>query len=268
MGILLIIFIIFDIIILRIIDGGQAMNKTYYLFLDESKPNVDINHLCLAGVIIEKDDYEKNIIPAVNSLKNKIFDNTEVILHETEIRNADEVPYRVLRSPAKRNDFWAEMRNIFSSNHIKTIGAAIDCTEFKRIYQGNYANDPYFIGLQIILENFTHFLEHNNGQGIIYIESRNPTDDTRLRDHYHKIVSSGTLFLNKYAFQRKLSTINFLIKGDNNTGLQLADFVPNPFNRDCNGKKQKEPSLFDLIQSNLYDGHINLNDRFGFKKIL
>lgn len=62
---------------------------TYYLFLDESKPNGhNINHLCLAGIIIKKEVYENKIIKNINTLKNEIFSTTDVILHEVDIRDA------------------------------------------------------------------------------------------------------------------------------------------------------------------------------------
>jgi hypothetical protein len=62
---------------------------TYYLFLDESKPNGhNIDSLCLAGIIIEKEVYEKKIIKAINNLKNEIFSTTDIILHEVDIINA------------------------------------------------------------------------------------------------------------------------------------------------------------------------------------
>ena len=63
--------------------------KKYFLFLDESKPNgTNIKHLCLGGVIIEEEIYKKTIIKDINAIKNSVFGNTEVILHESELRAA------------------------------------------------------------------------------------------------------------------------------------------------------------------------------------
>lgn len=48
--------------------------ENYCLFLDESKPNGNsINHLCLEGLIIKQEAYEKEVIKEIKSLKDKIF---------------------------------------------------------------------------------------------------------------------------------------------------------------------------------------------------
>lgn len=137
--------------------------------------------------------------------------------------------------------------------------------KYKSIYTENYLNDEYFIALQIVLENFVHFLQVNNAVGSVYIESRNPKEDILIKNIYHKIIANGTLYFNPNAYQDKLLNINFLIKADNNIGLQLADFVPGTLNRLCNNLNPKSPTLSDLINNKLYDGNCSLKDRFGFK---
>lgn len=245
--------------------------SNYYLFLDESKPSGNLLYFCLGGYIIEENEYVQKMIPLVNSLKNEIFNNTTVVLHESEIRDPEKPPYDILKDFEKKKGFWNGLRNIIDSCNITTIGVGINPIEYKKLYCEKYANNDYFVALQIILENFVHFLEHNEGKGIIYIESRTPTDDTRLASHYHTIVANGTLFFNKVIFQKRLTTINFSMKQDDNVGLQIADFIPNPLNRACSYnydiKKQKKPNVFDLIDSKLYNGNCNLKERFGLKII-
>lgn len=241
---------------------------TYYLFLDESKPNGhNINSLCLAGIIIKKEKYENKIIKVINNLKNEIFSTTDIILHEVDIRNARIDDYKLFRKREIRDKFWNALRDVLSTNDFKFIGASINYTEFKSYYSDDFINDHYFIVTQIVLENFVHFLQNNNGVGSIYIESRNPTDDTNIRNHYHRIIANGTLFLNKNLFQTKLTNMNFLIKADNNIGLQLADFVPGALNRHSNNLKPKDPYVTDIILEHLYDGQVDLKNRFGFKQM-
>ena len=215
--------------------------QEYYLFLDESKPNgANINHLCLAGVIFSRDDYEKNIIPAVDSLKQDIFGTSSIILHEVEIRRAIN-NFRCLNNLQKKQEFWEKMTGIFSGENITTIGASVNYPILESYYNKDSLKNKYFMVLQIVLENFVHFLEYNNGIGQIYIESTDLKSDTELRN------------------------INFLNKNDNNTGLQLADFVPGTLNRKANNLSKRE--LSDIIEKNLYDGSQNLTNRFGFKII-
>ncbi|MCP3763698.1 DUF3800 domain-containing protein [Domibacillus sp. A3M-37] len=241
------------------------MSTEYYLFLDESKPNgQNIHHLCLAGLIIKKETYENEIIPEVRALKNNVFGNTEIILHESEVRAAKD-QYTVLRQPEKRNEFWQGMANIFRNFSLTTIGASIHINDYKTYYSDSELNDEYYIVLQIVLENFVHFLRNNDAKGQVYIEGINTTDDIRLRNTYHKIIANGTLYYNPNAFQDRLININFQIKADNNIGLQLADFVPGTLNRHCNGLNPKNPGILPLINAALYDGGHELQKRFGFK---
>jgi len=240
--------------------------KKYFLFLDESKPNgTNIKHLCLGGVIIEEEIYKKTIIKDINAIKNSVFGNTEVILHESEIRDAED-NYLEMRKPEKRNLFWNELNRVFTNGNITTIGAAINIKKYRSLYEADYLNDEYFIVLQIVLENFIHFLQKNNAVGSVFIESRNHKEDIDIRNIYYKIMLHGTLYLNANSFQDKLlNNLNFVIKEDNNIGVQLADFVPGTLNRKCNDLNPKKPSIFTAIESNLYNGNCDSAERFGFK---
>lgn len=242
------------------------MKKNYYLYLDESKPNGNnIHHLCLAGVIIEKSLYEQSLVPSVNILKNDVFGHSSVILHEIDLRNASVGDFQTMRITEKRDKFWGDFKTIFKGFNFKTIGAAVHVKEYRSIYSQNYLNDEYFIALQIVLENFVHFLEANDGMGTVYIESTNPADDKKLKNIYYKIIANGTLYLNSNIFQDRLFNINFNSKVDNIIGLQVADFIPGQLNRSCNSLAPKKYSLFDEIESKLYDGGCSKSSRFGFK---
>lgn len=241
------------------------MNNEYYLFLDESKPNgSNIHHLCLAGLVIKKEVYETEVIPAVRTLKNQVFENSEVILHESELRAAKD-QYSAMRKKEKREEFWEGMNAIFQDYSMTTLGAAIHLKDYKDYYNDSELNDEYYIVLQIVLENFVHFLRNNNAKGQVYIEGTNTTDDIKLRNTYHKIIAHGTLYYSANAFQDRLININFQIKADNNIGLQLADFVPGTLNRSCNALAPKKPTIHPLIENALYDGGRGLHKRFGFK---
>lgn len=242
--------------------------SNYFLFLDESKPNHIYKHFCLGGCIIKQEDYYNHIIPNIEVIKQNVFGNTSVILHEVDIRNAQNGQYRILKNKKKREEFWNLMNLFFKNNQfISTVCVSINTHEYGRIYNSPYRNDEYLIALQVVLENFVHFLEIKNGTGSIYVESRNPTDDTKLGNHYHLIKANGTLFFDKNVFQRRLNTISFPLKTDNNVGLQIADFIPNPITRFCSGMNQRNYSLYDVITAKFYDGGVGLTDRFGLKQI-
>lgn len=241
--------------------------KEYYLFLDESKPNNQINCFCLGGCAIEKSHYQNEIIPYLIKLKQTVFGSNDIILHETEIRNANGI-YRIMRKNTNRDLFWNGMSKLFDDYDITVFGTVVTPELCKATYNSKYLNDEYFIALQIILENYSHFLEMNNGRGTIYIESRNPTEDTRLANHYYELMNSGTLFLKKDSLQNHLGTISFPLKTDNNLGLQIADFIPNIMKKHSQNKKQRKPSISENILNNLYDGGVNDINRFGLKIIM
>ena len=135
-------------------------------------------------------------------------------------------------------------------------------------YKCKTKNDEYFIALQIILENFVHFLNNTNSMGAVYIESRGLVEDQLLEDHYNTIKTNGTLFIDKSEFKKRLKTISFPMKADNNIGIQIADFVPNPIARHLSNLEQRKYNLFSEINTRLYDGNVNLVNRFGLKKVL
>lgn len=239
----------------------------YYLFLDETIPNSSFPYFSLAGFFISKNDYEAKLIPKMNSLKDSIFSNRQIVLHEIELRNACDGQYRVMRNKETRELFWENLSNVFKDVPLYTIGVGIEVDEFKLLYHDCSVNDEYSISLQIIMENFVHFLEKNDGYGTVFVEARDSVQNQRLQNKYHTLKANGTLFIEKNAHQSRLGTISFPLKTDNNIGLQLADFVPNPMARWVGGRNQKLPNLFNEIESKLYCGGVKSTNRFGFKKI-
>jgi hypothetical protein len=247
---------------------GVLLLATYYLFLDELKSSTKYKYFILAGCIIEYDTYNGIIIPYITDLKKKVFGDETVVLHETEVRYAKNGLYKTMKNADKREEFWNGMQELFSKPDVfHTIGVGIDCNEYKRLYNSQHRCNEYYVGLQIIIENFAHFLELNNAKGAVYIESRNPTEDEKLQNHYHTLKANGTLFIDKNAIQKRLGPISFPLKTDNNIGLQIADFIPNPLARHLCGIPQRKPSLYDHIANKLYDGNAGLSNRFGLKII-
>ena len=221
----------------------------------------------MGGCVIEKQHYINEIIPHIIDLKCSVFGTSDIILHETEIRAAIN-QYSNMRVKEKRELFWDGMKKLFNDFEITVFGSVVNPCACNKVYNSQYLNDEYFIALQIILENYSHFLEKKNGNGNIYIESRNPTEDTRLARHYYELMNSGTLFLRKDSLQKHLGTISFPLKSDNNIGLQIADFVPNIMKKQSRSIKQRKPSISNDIFSNLYDGCVNDTNRFGLKIIM
>jgi Protein of unknown function (DUF3800) len=240
--------------------------EPYTLFLDETLPIGNLKYFCLAGFIVKEDVYKKEIIPEVNNLKQKFFNSTAVILHEVEIRKAAKgTPFEIFQDDQKRNEFWDNIKEIFKKYNIYILSASIHEKRLKNLYPT--MRDKYSICLQVILENYVNFLERHDGVGNVVIESRNQTQNEQLQGHFHGLKVTGTLFYEPLELQKRLGTISFPLKEDNNVGLQLADMIPNPLNRHLSKAKQKIPGLMDIIHSKAYDGLINDKQRFGIKVI-
>ncbi|RKJ60279.1 DUF3800 domain-containing protein [Roseburia sp. 1XD42-69] len=250
-------------------DWGKILMANYFLFLDELKSNNEYNHFCIGGCFIEESYYRDKIVKQINQLKSDIFGNTSIILHESEVLSY-KGSYRKFRNEKdKEEKFWRMLGEIYKNNDIHTLCAGVHKENLKKYYPSkNEKDSEYYIALQIILENFVHFLIDQKGTGCVYFESRDIQSDFELYEHYNMIVENGTLFLGSKLMQKHLRCISFPLKLDNNIGLQLADFIPNPVARDFQGMAQRDLNIFTDIKNKAYNGNIDRDDRFGLKKVL
>lgn len=240
--------------------------KEYILFLDESKPNTNFQNFTLGGVIIEKEIYETQVRSAVDIIKRDCFSDTGVILHEIDIRKKKGSFNGITREQQKK--FFSMLNDLFINNDFLSVMAvSVNISDINKLYAGDDRNDIYYIALQLLMENFAHFLSNNDGVGTVYLEATDPVNNQRLQNLFYMLKATGTLFVKKEALQTRLSTINFGIKSENIIGLQLADFIPNSLARKALGVEQKPFSVINGIEKRLYDGRVDMKERFGFKII-
>lgn len=239
--------------------------KEFYLFLDESKPNTNFCNFTLGGIVVEKNIYENIIKPKTIKLKEDCFGNDKVILHEIDIRKRQSDFASITIDQQK--SFFNNLENLFLNNEIEVLAVSININELNDLYDENDRNDIYYIALQLLMENYTHFLIKNDGNGNLYLESTDAVNNAKLQNLFYMLKATGTLFMKKEILQKRLGAISFPLKSDNIIGLQLADFVPNVLARKALGKKQKPFSICKGVESKLYDGRIDRKDRFGFKII-
>lgn len=239
--------------------------KEYYLFLDESKPNTNFRNFTLGGVVIEKTVYENIIKTETVKIKKECFGNDEVILHEIDIRKKQGEYISVTKS--QQENFFAKLENLFEKNNMTVLAVSINVDNLDMLYSECDRNDIYYIALQLLMENYTHFLIANDGTGELYLESTDAVNNSKLQNLFHMLKATGTLFVKKEVLQNRLGAISFPPKSDNIIGLQLADFIPNVLARKALGKNQKPFLIYKGIEKKFYDGKINRKDRFGFKII-
>lgn len=239
---------------------------SYNLYLDESK-TFNPRMFCVAGEII-KDSKEKRITNSLNNLKKSIWNESythpeNIVLHQTDIRNAKNklhvyqgTPYQIFGKWSKINQIINGIGQIISTYKLPVLGCIVDIDSIKSNY-GTENNDSscYYLSLNSIIDSFTHFLNKKNDTGSIIIESRSykghADPDEINKKYFFKIMSHGTKHYSARKLQKRISNINFYQKKDNITGLQIADFIPEPLVFKEANISQK-PSIYPLVKKNKY----------------
>lgn len=258
----------------------------YTLFLDESEThrfnqvsckNED-SYFCMAGVIIA-DTALWAVEQGVNNLKSIFWsdlpDPYSIVLHQMLINKArrgrldsgEHPEYSRFSSQKQVRAFYRELQKVFINTPMVIIGSCISENNMKNCYGVNGKNkqDKYLIAMQLILENYCHFLCSHNAKGRILYESLDEVSNESLRDRYYHMKLMGSMYMHKETAANCLLGLDFADKNSNNPGLQIADFVPNGFARDSLGVKQMKDGIFRTLKYLRYDGGLGLPDRFGVK---
>ncbi len=167
------------------------MNE-YYLFLDESKPNTNFKNFTLAGYAISKEEYENRLKPELLSIKKECFGNEQIILHEIDIRKAK--GEFVGRTREQYKLFFQKIKELFKKVELHVLAVSINIDDFEQLYGNEETNQIYYISLQLLMENYNHFLISNNACGSVYLESTDSGSNTTLQNLFHQLKATGTLF--------------------------------------------------------------------------
>jgi len=240
--------------------------EEYFLFLDEVKPNAFGDYFALGGYAISKTDYENILLPKLTTIKKNLMPDPNLPLHMYDMRK-NRNGFEFLADNSIRTELFSRIKALIKELNISVFVSSINTKKYNKMYNG-CSNDIYNISLQIILENFVHFLNENNSIGSFYIESRNSIENKFLQICYYRLLTGGTLYINSDTIIKRLSVLSFPLKSDNNIGVQLADFVPISFIRNQIGSKDQY-GLYAIFEEKLYKGFENsMSQRFGFKKLL
>lgn len=265
------------------------MSNFYNLYLDESEThNTDssgkwINQVfCISGIIVKEDFHNSFVIPEINKIKKEIWsdlpDYLDKILHEKEIRyvqnpnnkyklNKVKSEYIRFGNPNNSMKLFTGLEKIIRQKEITIIGSCIVIDELNRNFHPEILSNKSLIAMQIIMENFCHFLKLNNGVGRIFYESIEDEPDKQMCLRFHHIKATGTMYVNPHAIQKMIISIDFPKKGDNIAGLQVADFIPNDIAREIAKKKKHQFNLCNVIRRREYDGNMVRKDKYGVKII-
>ncbi|MDF2950420.1 MAG: hypothetical protein K0S18_3 [Anaerocolumna sp.] len=239
----------------------------YYLFLDEIKPNAFGTYFALGGYAIKIDDYENILKPKLQKIKIENMPNPELPLHLYDMRK-NRKGFEFLTDNTIRIKLFEGIKKLIKELDIEVFVSSIDTKKYSDMYFNNHTNDIYNITLQIILENFVHFLLSKNATGSFFIESRNLKENKYLQICYYRLITGGTLFIDSMTIMDRLSILSFPLKSDNNLGVQLADFIPMAFVRHLINSNDY-CGLYAIFKDKVYKGYNDCTEsRFGFKNLL
>lgn len=219
----------------------------------------------MSGLCFKRSYYENIVVPTINGLKTKHFGNTGVIFHYSDMNNKKN-DFIKFKDQKIRQKFWTDYVNTVSKLDFTTFGVYFNQDDMKQIY-GKGRSSNYDIAFVSLLKNYLHFLKNVNGIGSICIESRGFKENATLQQSYYKYLQTGSMFFPYEIYEKHLSTIGFIVKGDNCIGLQIADISPSALLREVNETKDFY-GLGRKYREKLYFYNKPYQDILGMRKIL
>lgn len=273
--------------IILVLLGDIIVDKKYTLYLDETF--IELNNqggdFSICGIIVKDDYHDKYLLSKINDLKYKIWNQEEskivdtYVLPELEstkarkgnINRLKKEYNKIFRNKGKYNLLYDSMNDIILTSDITILGCCIKEYDLCQLYNHSI-NDRMSIAINILVENFYHFLITNNAIGTICYEEMPENQNEIIKRRYNQIRSSGTMFYSPQNINKKVKGLIFKNKYDCIPGLQIADFIPNSVVRNIRGITYQDGGRLrsvdiNIIKNKTYDGNCNKLDRFGIKII-
>ncbi|MCR5628724.1 DUF3800 domain-containing protein [Eubacterium sp.] len=209
--------------------------KEYNLYLDEQKSSSNNPFFCLAGIIVDRQEYENNIIPEINKIKIKYFGRTDIVFHYTDMKN-NKREFEILKNSDFRNTFWQDFNQTVKNMNFTSLGAVVDYNKIRVVYDFGNA-ECYKLAFVRLINNYILFLKKKNGRGSVIFESLSWNENVFVQEVFFHVMNYGTDMYTVDTCKKYLSTIGFVTKKENSVGLEIADFVPNSFVRELNKSK-------------------------------
>lgn len=228
----------------------------FIAFIDEcgdhswTNINPEFPLFVLSTIIVERQHYTEEIIPAIARLKLDFWPHEGVNLHSRDIRKAL-ADFAFLQIPAMREKFLAEVTEIMARLKFTLFITGIHKPEFTAAHAPHSA-DPYEIALERTFERVLHFLEgHGETMLPVIAEARGKTEDTALAASFFRLLHDGTRAVPGERFRELSCPMTFVRKQQNIAGTQLADLCGYPASRHI--LKPTQPNLaFDIVREHLY----------------
>lgn len=210
------------------------------MFLDESGDHnlmrIDPQYpvFVLGGVIMDADYAAGPLREAVDDFKREIFERTDITLHTADIaRNRN--GFELLRDAAFRVGFYNRLNALMRNLEYSVVACAIRKKSFRALH-GMFAPDPYLHAFSMLVEILCSDLAKIGSNGIVICENRDTALDRRLEAEWLTLKSDGR----SETVMERLHSLSILGKGDNVTGLEIADLVVSPVGRRVIGRLNHE----------------------------
>ena len=238
----------------------------YLLFVDETKPDVHHPNFCLAGIIVEREYYEKTLVQDINNLKIKHFEKSDIIFHFSDMKK-NRNDFSILIDEEKRKNFWTDYVELLKNANFDIIGVYFDNEKMKQLQYGTSKNN-YNIGFYALLDDFMHYLKDKDSFGQICVESRSFNENRYLLDVFYKYQQNGSIYFTESEIKKHLSSIGFIVKGDNCIGLQLVDPIPSQLMRYIAKNKKDFYDIYNTLSTKIYNVGTDYENILGIKNIL
>jgi hypothetical protein len=231
-------------------------SSRFIAFFDEcgdhslTKIDKDFPLFLLCTVVVEREAYARQVIPALAEFKLRYFAHEGINLHSREIRKA-EGPFNMLQNAAIRQTFLGEMSTLMAALPFTLFITAIHKPAYAKRY-GDAAKNPYDVALEYSFERILHFLEEQGESKLpVIAEARGVQEDDALRASFYRLMTQGTYYNKAERFQKLVCPISFRRKQDNICGIQLADLCAHPTARHLL-KPDAVNQAFDVVKSHIY----------------
>ena len=109
------------------------MNKEYYLFLDETKPNAHGDYFALGGYAILKEDYENILVPKLQKIKTDLMPDPNLPLHLYDMRKNIK-GFEFLSDMNVRNSLFDRIKQLIKDLPINIFVASINKKKYSNMY--------------------------------------------------------------------------------------------------------------------------------------
>lgn len=247
------------------------LSQDYLVFIDETgDPFVHFDlktyddHsifpvMTITAVVIPAAAYKKIMLPGIDDIKQKFFQDKEIYFHSREIRRKDGI-YKIFLNEKIYSDFKLDIDNLIRKSSIKIISSSINkmrlakkANEFRHATGTAYnIGDVYLRNVDYVLERLGHLLKGKSAK--VIFESRGKKECKKIQGVLNDAKQSGTFYCPKESFSGIDGEILFFNKKDNINGLQVVDYLVYPFARHAKNNNDVDNKFFDVLRGYIYKG--------------